>query len=147
MLAETAAGATPQQGSTWAVCLSRAGGGLYKGSASHSSGGITCRGVDSGVRRFCANCDTQAMMTVEPLRGRRLAGSEMHPRASTRLPCRLGQYRRGKAGRRVAVSMGGARGATMAAGYAGSETLHQIPLGGGCHWCAAQPLCFLLPTW
>lgn len=44
MLAETAAGATPQQGSTWAVCLSRAGGGLYKGSASHSFGGITVGG-------------------------------------------------------------------------------------------------------
>lgn len=68
-------------------------------------------------------------------------------KASTRLPCRLGQYRRGKAGRRVAVSMGGARGATMAAGYAGSETLHQIPWDGGCYWRAAQPLCFLLPTW
>jgi hypothetical protein len=66
---------------------------------------------------------------------------------STRVPCRLGQYRTGKAGQRVAVSMGGARGATMAAGYAGSETLHQIPCGSACHWCGTQPLSLLLQTW
>lgn len=53
-------------------------------------------GVDSGVRRFCANCDTQAMMTVEPLRGRRLAGSKMHRRPPR--DCRV-----------VSASTGGAR--------------------------------------
>lgn len=40
---------------------------------------------------------------------------------------------------RVALLMGSARGATMAAGYAGSETLQQNSCGSGCYWCGAQP--------
>ena len=47
------------------------------------------------------------------------------------------------AGERVAVSMGGARGATMAAGYAGSETLHQMACGFSGHWCAALFFAFI----
>lgn len=96
-----------------------------------------------GVRRFCANCDTQAMMTVEPGRGRGLARSNVQRCPGRALPGRLGQYRSGMAGERVAVSMGGAKGATMAAGYAGSETLHQIACGSRCHWCAAPLLAFI----
>lgn len=47
------------------------------------------------------------------------------------------------AGQRVAVSMGAVWGATMAAGYAGSVSLHQIVCGFGCHWCGTWSFAFI----
>ena len=93
-----------------------------------------------GVRRFR---DTQAMMTVDPGRGRGVARSAVQRGPGRGLPGRLGQYRTGMAGQRVAVLMGGVQGATMAAGYAGCETLHQIACGFSCHWCAALAVAFI----